>query len=184
MSVNLCSVFFTSGINLEYIVLMADESPAGKHLQASENSPPNKEKKKSKSSHTVLCCICDADIVDDTDESVPCEGLCQAWMHRKCAGISQQVFVVISKSNDPYLCSHCMLSNYKEEIVSLKNQVSSLSNELALLKGNQVPTDVSDSSLPDNSQVSNMNTNSLESHSGIGAVKSFIAEEKEKPDVA
>ena len=39
-----------------------------------------------------------------------------------------------------------MLSNYKEEIVSLRNQVNSLSNELALLKGNQVPTDVSDSS--------------------------------------
>ena len=32
--------------------------------------------------------------------------------------------------------------------------MSSLSNELALLKGNQVPTDVSDSSLPDDSQVS------------------------------
>ena len=159
---------------------MADESTTGKRSRASENSPSNKEKKKSKSSHTVLCCICDVDIVDDTDESVLCEGICQAWMHRKCAGISRQVFAVISKSNDPYLCSHCMLSNYKEEIVSLKNQVSSLSNELALLKVNQVPTDVSDSSLPDNSQVSNMNTNSLEPHSGFDAVKSFIAEEKEK----
>ena len=161
---------------MEYILLMADESTTGKRSRASENSPSNKEKKKSKSSHTVSCCICEADIVDDTDESVLCEGICQAWMHRKCAGISRQVFAVISKSNDPYLCSHCMLSNYKEEIVSLKNQVNSLSNELALLKGNQVPTDVSDSSLPDDSQVS---ISSADKHIKT-MFNDYINEEKEK----
>ena len=119
MFVNLCSVFITSGINLEHILLMADESTTGKHSRASENSPSNKEKKKSKSSHTVLCCICEADIVDDTDESVFCEGICQAWMHRKCAGISRQVFAVISKSNDIYTYARivCCLITRKKLLV-------------------------------------------------------------------
>ena len=69
-----------------------------------------------------------------------------------------------------------MLSDYKKEIVSLKNQVSSLSNELALLKGNQVPTDVSDSSLPDDSQVS---ISSADKHIKT-MFNDYINEEKEK----
>ena len=108
-----------SGINLKHILLMADESTTGKHSRASENSPSNKEKKKSKSSHTILCCICEADIVDDTDESVLCEGICQAWMHRKCAGISRQVYLLslVSLTIHTYARIVCCLITRKNLLV-------------------------------------------------------------------
>ena len=76
---NVCSVFITSGINLEYNLLLIDETMTGKHSQASENSPSNKEKNRSKSSHTVPCCIYEADIVDE------------------CAGISLNVLALASR---------------------------------------------------------------------------------------
>ena len=54
--------------------------------------------------------------------------------------------------------------------------MNSLSNELALLKGNQVPTDVSDSSLSDDSQVS---ISSADKHIKT-MFNDYINEEKEK----
>ena len=95
-----------------------------------------KKRKKSKNSHPVLCLICEQDIIDDRDDSVLCEGICQTWLHSRCAGLSKQVFAILSKSKDPYMCSFCLLSKYKEEITGLRNQITSLTNELASLKCN------------------------------------------------
>ena len=83
--------------------------------------------------------ICEKDIIHEKDDSIFCEGTCQAWLHRCCAGISKQVFTILSKSgsNDLYFCSYSV-AQYKKEIHSLWEQVSSLSKELSSLKASCV----------------------------------------------
>ena len=164
---------------LERNILM-DEPVAGKCSRVSENSPTNQDKKKSKNSHVVSCSICEQDIIDDRDDSVFCEGICQTWLHRRCAGLSKQVFAILSKSKDPYMCSFCSLSKYKEEITGLRNQITSLTNELASLKCNRDCTNASDQTSSNIQNPTNVNANHDGEYSGIDVVKSFIAEEKEK----
>ena len=44
---------------------------------------------------------------NDGHEAVFCEGECQIWLHRKCAGLTHQAFAKMSKSDDPYFCVYC-----------------------------------------------------------------------------
>ena len=54
----------------------------------------------------AICPICDTAIqenaAEDTqssgDEAVFCEGKCEAWFHRKCAGLSKTAFIMASES--------------------------------------------------------------------------------------
>lgn len=36
-----------------------------------------------------ICAICDDQIVDSTQQSIWCEGHCDTWLHRGCAGLSK-----------------------------------------------------------------------------------------------
>ena len=42
-------------------------------------------------------------------DSIECEGLCKAWLHHGCAGLSNHAFQVATTSPDPFLCPHCRL---------------------------------------------------------------------------
>ena len=43
-------------------------------------------KKKKGDSNCEICVVCDKEINDDTEDSIFCEGECQGWIHRVCAG--------------------------------------------------------------------------------------------------
>ena len=103
----------------------------GKRSRPQDHTPPTKSKKKPKPS---TCSICETTIHDDKHQSIYCEGKCQAWFHRKCTGMSEQVFRDYRNSDEPFLCLYCVLFKYKQEIVNLKQQVSSLTTELSTLK--------------------------------------------------
>ena len=62
----------------------------------------------------------------------------------------QKLFAILSKSKDPYMCSFCSLSKYKEEITGLRNQITSLTNELASLKCNRECMDAFDQTSSNN----------------------------------
>ena len=87
-----------------------------------------------------ICPVCDEAIIDGKkgQESIHCEGLCQSWFHRKCAGLSRAAFKAVSApSYSPYLCPNCRLDALVKEIVSLKVTISSLSQELSDLKSSR-----------------------------------------------
>ena len=79
------------------------------------NSPPKRKTKNVKNSEAD-CIVCEEPILEpsencDGDEAVFCEGDCQGWIHRKCAGLTRSAFNRLGESDTQYLCSQCMLAN-------------------------------------------------------------------------
>ena len=88
-----------------------------------------------------ICPICEERIVDATDklagqDSIKCEGRCNSWLHRKCAGLSTAVFADAMQSLTAFCCSNCKLEEQGSEIIHLKLTVSKLLDEIAELKAN------------------------------------------------
>ena len=61
-------------------------------------------KKKKGDSNCEICVVCDKEINDDTEDSIFCEGECQGWIHRVCAGMSQKIFQTLDNPDTPFLC--------------------------------------------------------------------------------
>ena len=90
-----------------------------------------------------VCIVCDCSILEASEstegqDAVFCEGDCQGWIHRMCAGLSRPAFDNLNEST-PYLCSFCTCTKQYKEICDLKETVKSLSNKLAKLEGAQEP---------------------------------------------
>ena len=90
-----------------------------------DDTPPKQAQKKTKGKTKVInegtvCCICEDSIkimseTNEGDDTVFCEGFCQAWAHRKCISLSKQLYKVISESDDLFLCSYCSLAYYQRK---------------------------------------------------------------------
>ena len=53
----------------------------------------------SKKSKAEVCPICDVFVRDcddksKSDDALFCEGDCQAWLHRKCVGMTRKLYIV------------------------------------------------------------------------------------------
>ena len=59
-----------------------------------------------------------------------CDGTCNTWLHRGCAGLSKIAFKKVASSSHPFYCTHCSLSEQKKEIEVLKGTVEKLSSDL------------------------------------------------------
>lgn len=99
------------------------------------HSPANKTGKKTKEKSKTVCAVCDEVILEAEDQNeghdaVYCEGECQSWLHRKCAGLTHKAFVKICESNDPYHCVYCRVLTQSKEILYLKEQIKILTNKL------------------------------------------------------
>ena len=85
-----------------------------------------------------ICPICD-DPIEEQSETTPghdaihCDGICDSWLHRRCAGLS--------KSDSKFLCPHCHLHDLISEVTSLKSIVSNLTAELSSIKSQLVSSD-------------------------------------------
>ena len=102
-----------------------------------ESMPPKKAKNTQTSA--VMCSVRENGIVDASsnttgEDSIKCEGLCNAWLHRTCAGMSKASFQAAQQSSDSFLCPHCRLDTQQEEIHSLKQSVSRLLSRVAELE--------------------------------------------------
>ena len=89
--------------------------------------------KASSSSSKVKCDLCLAAIIDNKEDALQCEGVCQQWFHRCCAGVSQTVFKSLAGSEKPFFCLSCSqerhqttLSELQSEVVTLREQVAEL----------------------------------------------------------
>ena len=83
------------------------------------------------------CSICLDNIIDSgakRQEAIFCEGDCQAWLHRRCAGLTKQAFRFLSNSKTPFYCPHCHIRTQAAEIQNLKEELKKLTSELSQLK--------------------------------------------------
>ena len=108
---------------------------AGTSLKHSGRKNNSKEDEKTQCECPILCSKV---IIDPPNEnhqsSIFCEGECQSWLHKSCAGLTEQAFLYYSKSKVPYQCLHCTTKQQKTEITQLKVMVAALSKEVSQLK--------------------------------------------------
>jgi len=76
---------------------MADNASVSsqKRGRLPSGASPNATKKKSKEKGGCLCPICLEKIAEPTkggQDSIYCEGECDAWLNRRCAGLSISIF--------------------------------------------------------------------------------------------
>ena len=78
--------------------------------QGSGSKPPPKEKA-SKKAKSLVCKVCEDEVTDQskTKDSIFCEGMCDGWIHRYCAGLSTTAFLHFQASSEPFICPHCKL---------------------------------------------------------------------------
>jgi len=100
-------------------------------------SPPKRNTKNVKNSEAD-CIVCDEPILEPSencegDEAVFCEGDCQGWIHRKCAGVTRSAFDKLGESDVQYLCSQCMLASQNREICKLANIIKDLNASIISL---------------------------------------------------
>ncbi len=82
-------------------------------------------------SYMANCIICEKVIKDSEgkskgQDSIYCEGSCQGWLHRTCAGVPKPVFQAISLSQDPFLCVYCKNIKQEEKITNLESTIQDL----------------------------------------------------------
>jgi len=104
-------------------------------LQAT--SPPKRNAKGGKTSEAD-CLICEDPILEADEhcageDALFCEGNCQGWLHRRCAGVTRPAFDRLGESDKPYLCSHCMLVNQSNEISKLSTIINDLNSAIVSL---------------------------------------------------
>jgi hypothetical protein len=140
----------------------------------SSNRSRTSSKSHQSSKNPVICPICTEEVIDSGKnkkghDSIFCDGTCQEWVHRHCAGLSMTSFKAVSSSSAPFLCPRCIIAQQSQEISVLKSSMAELSVEVDALKA-QFASLVrhSDVTLPnsssDDQQHSMVLTNSSETH--------------------
>ena len=99
------------------------------------SSQPKKTKKKG----GCICPIC-LEVIQDSSkskkghDSIFCEGQCNSWLHRGCAGLPKSVFTSLLDSSDPFYCPHCQLKEHSSTILDLKATIASLTKSITALQ--------------------------------------------------
>ena len=81
---------------------------------------------KKSADNSVDCDGCNSVIVEDEHEALQCEGVCQKWYHRLCAGVSKFHYDHLADSPDPFICWLCTDSLRKTAIESLRQELATL----------------------------------------------------------
>ena len=95
---------------------------------------------------THVCPICADTIVDEGEDgcvqdALFCEGDCQCWLHRWCAGVTRERYAVLSSDEEPFLCLSCTVAGQQAaitaqqaDIACLRECVNALTSEVRALK--------------------------------------------------
>ena len=89
------------------------------------------------SSSSSLCCVCCKAVEDGKDEALLCEGQCQKWLHRYCAGVTVNQYEQLSLSDQPFFCFACCQVQHRQLITELRGEVEALRLEVSQLKAQQ-----------------------------------------------
>lgn len=158
---------------------MTTSTPRVKRKRPPQNSPGD--------DNLTICLVCLDPIIDATEkeegqEAIFCESLCNSWLHRQCAGLSQALYKLYQDGDDPFFCPHCRLTTQESQLRELKSAVESLTKEVALLKSAKTQSQqiISPQSSIDLSQTTQ--STSAPSHSSASSNQKQIATAVKKPD--
>lgn len=71
------------------------------------------------------CGICNNEVVD-SDEAILCEAGCEFWYHRKCAGMTDIAYQLLTKEDyAEWVCDNC-ISTKSVPLVKMKNIVETV----------------------------------------------------------
>ena len=119
--------------------------PVPDHTSPPKSSSTKKQKKKPKPKPADCCPVCENIIAEEDeeqgvtgDDALFCEGQCTTWIHRICLGLNKKLYEVLTEADDPYFCPHCLLDKQAHELDDLRQQVKTLTDDLAQIK-NQLP---------------------------------------------
>ena len=161
----------------------------------------NTVKRKKKVIHVCVLYVCIEVIEEKSDkneghDAIYCEGKCNSWLHRQCAGLSKpvsvtQIFHFIAHTVDSYI----MILNFLtlNPVTQLQNKVTELKTKLSNFKSNN-STDSASAVANDNADIVHSDTTSSLTSSLTSSpapskehanqltamVTSFISKEKEK----
>lgn len=121
---------------------------------ATNTKKANKTSATSSQTEQHDCIICGKPIKDNVKghESIFCEGECQGWMHRTCAGLSTVAFQAAVESSAPYLCHYCASVTQQNEIKQLREMVDVLKAEIESIKHKTKSSEVINSNPPPGEQ--------------------------------
>uniref|UniRef100_A0A1X7TK40 PHD-type domain-containing protein n=1 Tax=Amphimedon queenslandica TaxID=400682 RepID=A0A1X7TK40_AMPQE len=87
----------------------------------------------------LICPHCSDEIIDPVGKkkghpSIQCNGPCQMWLHRQCAGLSKAAFEAAGASSAPFFCHQCIIASQNQEITNLKTKLEEVTRDIAHLK--------------------------------------------------
>ena len=102
----------------------------------SQSKSTNKSKAKARSQPNLskqdtICDGCCSAIIDNEQEAIQCEGCCQKWYHRLCAGVSKFHYDMLADSPDPFICWLCADSLRKAATRELQQELAELKIDFA-----------------------------------------------------
>lgn len=112
-------------------VLGKKAAAAGKQVERSRSAAGGMN---SVSLPLECCAVCEQRIEDGKDQALYCEGVCQRWLHRYCAGVPVSWFATHSKSTTPFQCYSCSHKSHAEVVEKLSSSISLLQAEVTDLK--------------------------------------------------
>ena len=74
--------------------------------------------------------------MEDRDEALLCEGSCDQWLHRYCAGVTETQYEALRDSPLPFLCSICSQLKQTAAIKDMQEKIDSLTAEVVALRSN------------------------------------------------
>jgi len=102
---------------------------------------PDKEQggKKIKNGEVCICPVCLDEIIETTNEverhdAILCEGVCQTFIHRHCAGLCKPLFKAFQVLDRPFQCANCCNSQYESLLTSMKSTVTTLEKRVEELE--------------------------------------------------
>ena len=90
-----------------------------------------------------MCPVC-CDPIEDAvgkkkgQDAVFCDGSCQDWIHRQCAGLSKHAYSLVSDSDEEFHCPRCQLSDLTKAIGLLNSELSLLKARITSLETSSV----------------------------------------------
>jgi len=113
-------------------------TPGRKPKRKLAGTTPPKRKAKGGKNSEADCLICEKPILDVSEncvgeDAVFCEGSCQGWIHRTCAGVTRPAFEKLEEPGTHYLCSYCTLVSQNKEIKNLANIIQNLNTSIVSL---------------------------------------------------
>ena len=86
------------------------------------------------STEEVKCAICEQKVIEGEEQALFCEGVCNQWVHRYCAGVSTSLFKQLSLSTTSFYCYACSQTQHASEIAMLSESITLLKKEIADLR--------------------------------------------------